>query len=588
MKYLFLAVFFTICVFFLTYSDSAQACCPKGMITIPKPPPPPEPPSVDTPFSKPGLKPPVPLPTGNPRPVPEPTPSPAPEPAGNETGNPVTPTAAKVQWQTWWETNKDKYLDYNKAFPKDALETNPDGTTAQAKQLVDLKRFFEKELNASTYSIRLAIAIAIGRTGDGSYAAALKKNIADSEREVRDYTTLGLGMIKDAGSIQQLSDILLNSKGHTISRGISAYALGFTRDPKALEILKKLLDSREERDDTLYACTIALGLFDDPTLAGYLQGILVPKKSKDDLPYKRAYAALALGRIGGDEAVDILINAIAKEKNNEVLGAISIALGMTGNSKAKKALTAMIDKSNDELLKGFAVIALAQLKTDDGYEIILPYAMDKRYEDFRGFAVLSLGLLGNKKAGADLKKIMTDKRASESVKTAAILAMGLLGAKEYSNDILEIAKSQTEQESKRCFAAISIGLMGDKSNVPALKEIFENTAFAFDLYRDSALALALLGENKMVLEKMYKDYDEKPAYVKAIALGVFGSIGGKETVSFILERYEKEDNKSMKLLMITALGYLADPNKVSVLKELTADNNYQIKFLSIDHITAIP
>ncbi|MBI5360393.1 MAG: HEAT repeat domain-containing protein [Planctomycetes bacterium] len=587
MKYFFLAVFFIICVFSITYDNTAQACCPKGMITIPKPPPPPPPPEVAPPISTPGPKgPPLPLPTGNPKPIPEPTPSPAPDTPTNEPA--ATSTAVRIQWQTWWETNKDKYLDYHKAFPKDALETNPDGTTAQSKQLVDLKRFFENELTNSTYSIRLAIAIAIGRTGDGSYAAALKKNTADSEREVRDYTTLGLGMIKDTGSIQQLSDILLNSKGHTISRGISAYALGFTRDPKALEILKKVLDSREERDDTLYACTIALGLFKDPALNDYLKNILVPKKSKDDLPYKRAYAALALGRIGGDEAADILINAIAKEKNIEVLRAISIALGMTGNPKAKKALAAMIDKSNDELVKGFAVIALAQLKTDDGYEIILPYAMDKRYEDFRGFAVLSLGILGDKKAGSELKKIMADKRASESVKTAAILAMGLLGAKEYSTDILEIAKSQTELESKRCFAAISIGLMGDKANVPALKEIFENSAFAFDLYRDSALALALLGENKMVLEKMYKDYDEKPAYVKAIALGVFGSIGDKETVSFVLARYEKEDNKSMKLLMITALGYLADPNRMSVLKELTADNNYQIKFLSIDHITAIP
>ncbi|MBI5359493.1 MAG: HEAT repeat domain-containing protein [Planctomycetes bacterium] len=496
--------------------------------------------------------------------------------------------SSRGQWETWWDANKDRYLDYKKPFPNELLKVNEEGSNVVGAELGVLKGLFQQALKDSDFNIRLAAAIAIGRTGDTAYAPDLRPNLTDPEREVSDSAMLGLGMIKDVDSIPKMAEVLQNPKGHEVTRGFAAYALGYARDVRAIEALKKSLDTKAEDSKTLWACVISLALARDRSLVPYIGEFLMPKKgSKDDSTLK-AYAALALGRLGGEEAVDLLIKASEKEKDMEILRSIAIALGMAGEARAKDTLVNMIKKGKDELQKGFAVISLAKLKINDDYDFILECSNDKKSDNFRGFSVLALGIFGDVRAVPDLKKILSDKRASEPVKDAAVTALGMLKAKDSIKDLLDIAKSAKEIETKRCYALIALGMIGDEVVAPEINAIFNDSSKTPNIYRDCCYALAMLGRHKALLEKMYKDYDAGNADIKSLIVTVLGRVGDRGTVTFLKNKYEKENNKSTRLSMMSSLGYLADPNNVTILRELTADNNYNIQFLSIDHVRQIP
>ncbi|MBI5359893.1 MAG: HEAT repeat domain-containing protein [Planctomycetes bacterium] len=496
--------------------------------------------------------------------------------------------SARGLWETWWDTNKDKYLDYKKPFPREVFEVKVEGSSTESTELGMLRALFEQALKDGDFNIRLAAAIAIGRTGDIAYAQKLRPNLADPEREVSDSTMLGIGMIKDTDSIQKIAEKLMDPKGHEVTRGFAAYALGYMRDPKAIDALKKILDFKSEDPQTLWACTLALGLERDPALVPYVGEILLPKKGKKEDSTQKAYAALALGRLGGDEAMNLLIKAFDKEKDNEVLRSIAIGLGMIGNPGAKDTLVTMIKKGKDELVRGFALIALAQTKAEGSYEIMLECANDKKSDDFKAFGIIALGILNDAKAVPELKKVLADKRAAEFVKNAALIALGMLKAKDTIKELMDIVKSVKESETKRDYTLIALGMIGDEIVVPEITELFKNSDKTPNIYRDCCYSLAMLGQHKVVLEKMYKDYEGGNADIKALAVLVLGKIGDKGTVVFLKNRFEKETNKSNRLIIVASLGYLADPNRITTLRELTADNNYQIKFLSIDHVRQIP
>ncbi|MBI5360237.1 MAG: HEAT repeat domain-containing protein [Planctomycetes bacterium] len=496
--------------------------------------------------------------------------------------------SAKGLWETWWDANKDRYLDCKKPFPREVLEVKADGSATESTEMGVLKNLFEQALKDGDFNIRLAAAIAIGRTGDNSYAPGLRANLADPEREVSDSTMLALGMIKDLDSIQKISAKLIDARGHEVTRGFAAYALGYMKDDKAVEILKKTIETGSEDPQTMWACTISLGLMGNQSLVPYAGNILIPKQNKKEDSTQKAYAALALGRLGGEDAAKLLIKAAEKEKDIEVLRAIAIALGMTESPEAKATLVNMITKGKDDLEKGFAVIALAQTKADGAYEEILECANYKKSDDVKGFGIIAFGVLGDSRAVPELRKVLADKRASEPVKSAALTALGMLKAKEAIKDLLDIAKSVKESETKRAYSVIALGMIGDEIVAPEIDGLFKDSGKTLNLYRDCCYALSMLGRHKEVLGKMYEDYEKGSADIKQIVVNVLGRIGDKGTVAFLKNKYEKETNKTMRLFFVSSFGYLADPNRITTLRELTADNNYKITFLSIDHVRQIP
>ncbi len=86
--------------------------------------------------------------------------------------------------------------------------------------------------------------------------------------------------------------------------------------------------------------------------------------------------------------------------------------------------------------------------------------------------------------------------------------------------------------------------------------------------------------------KLLKQINDKKALIqiKARALAGIGYIGGKDCIEPLVQYYKKEKNATMRAEAIFALGFIMDRQEIGSLYKITADNNFNIRLLIMDHI----
>ena len=136
---------------------------------------------------------------------------------------------------------------------------------------------------------------------------------------------LGLGMSKSVDAIPTLVEKLDFFTGSDEARGYCCVALGLIGDPRPVEQIQQLIEESKYRPDLLKQAAIALGLLGDKQIVPKLVDMLGNAKGMAT----QAAIASALGQIGDRNSIEPLVDMLNSSKmTDSARGFAAVALGI--------------------------------------------------------------------------------------------------------------------------------------------------------------------------------------------------------------------------------------------------------------------
>jgi HEAT repeat protein len=210
---------------------------------------------------------------------------------------------------------------------------------------------------------------------------------------------------------------------------------------------------------------IALGQSGDKNAVATLKTIL---ENKSEVEWVRGCAAIALGRVSGEEGLPPLVAGLQDESLLVCRAAIS-ALGDLKSRKAVPHLEAILNSPEKKDVHAAAVSVLGTIGGDEVVSIMLQ-ALENPDAGVRCNAALALGNLRLKKAVSPLIALMRDE--DESLRAVAASSLGLIGDRRAVAVL--IAALNDKAAAVRAIAASSLGYLDDKEAIPFLEKVLDD------------------------------------------------------------------------------------------------------------------
>jgi HEAT repeat protein len=150
--------------------------------------------------------------------------------------------------------------------------------------------------------IRQNIAKALGKLGDKKAVDPLTKLLSDKDENVRSFATVALGEIGSDETFQILLPLLRDDSVNVRCSVINAFTM--LKNPGVYEILVKMLSDPE--NEVVCQTAIALGEFGDKKAVTPLVDLLLKEVKFNTDADKRAAAAIGLGILGEERALEPL------------------------------------------------------------------------------------------------------------------------------------------------------------------------------------------------------------------------------------------------------------------------------------------
>jgi HEAT repeat protein len=231
--------------------------------------------------------------------------------------------------------------------------------------------------------------LTLGRHGDKRIVPALMKAFGDDPSDDADIIE-ALGMLGDPRAVELLLPLLDSKEKDT--RCKAAKSLGQIGDERALAPLMKMLDDTDRI--VQYCAVIALGYLGDTRAVEPL--IDVMNRRYPGMRYTTSqdyYAAYSLGEIGDKRAVEPLIAVLENEKQViDMRFSAARALGKIGDTRAVAPLINTLSTNHETLLKS-TINSLGSLKDPRAIEPVKK-KLNSQYESVREAAANALEKLG--------------------------------------------------------------------------------------------------------------------------------------------------------------------------------------------------
>ncbi len=505
------------------------------------------------------------------------------------------PSEGYEQWQFWWESNKDRYLDLRRRLGENTIQTGSAGflTGMGRKEAAALSRrpsaeevnqtilpLLRSVLSENDADIVDSAVLAIGRTVRPDSAALaledIKQVLGSQDTTPQQSAILALGVLGSRDAVPWLVEImndtpagrkLLRLPGATksLQRSFAAIALGFIGSPETVKSLQECIDNNNNNSEIdLRACAIlALGLFQEgkDDIVQYLVGLL---KDRDMDHTTRAQIPIALGRLGEPAALavpQLLKEVKSKTTDIRVQESCVIALGLLGNPEDReilKALYDLIEEGRNEQARHFAFIALAQI---GGRAAEDPDAHQELLDQLNRFLMQELASpkIQTHKPWAALALALLGRGYSETSHARAQIAAKVLEAFEASNN----AHHQSA-------FAISLGLLNATSRGEAIyQRLLDTNDTSLKGYLAVSLGMMRYTRSLETLRNLVLDNrDEKMRLQVATALGLMADV---EAVGLLIDGLRTAKALAVVSSMAKALGLIGDKNAIASLEEIIGD-----------------
>ena len=332
-------------------------------------------------------------------------------------------------------------------------------------------------LKDEDWALREDAATLLGDFGDPRAVGPLVEVLHDEDRAVRDAATAALRKIGQA-AVPALISALQDPNGNVQEAAVSI--LKDLADPRAVEPLIGCLTSQNwvlrmhaakglgiTGDESAVACLVPLLI--DPVKAVRVDATeALSRIGRPALPtllaalrhqewLMRLQACEALGRLGVEEAVELLCQVMLNDRDAAVRQDAAKALGCIGSAGALEALTAAI---KDLDARPYAVEALGKLKDPRAVETLIDVAtgkdrpakirkvpvcgdesgeLDVEEMEVQIFAIGALAEIGDDRAIDPLIRALKDTR----LRADAAKALGRLGLR-VAGPLLEAMKIETD------------------------------------------------------------------------------------------------------------------------------------------------
>ena len=294
--------------------------------------------------------------------------------------------------------------------------------------------------------IRCFAADALGRMKHKvpSVVKPLLGALKDKKPDIRVWAAWALNGAQSPEVVKPLSDVLAKDADHRV-RIRAADALALTQDPKAV---KPLIDAlQDDHADVRLWATLGLGGFMDRKAVGPLNTALMDSDDR-----VRLRAVESLGKIGGDQAIMILIGILnSVTTSGEVRGQAARALGQLKDARATAPLIVALGAPEAEVRR-WAASSLGRIGGDRAREELIRALTKDQDPTVRGWAALALARIGDPQASAPLIKALGDEDAS--VRGQAALALGQLGDPEAQKALETAANDSDPNVQARAKAAL--------------------------------------------------------------------------------------------------------------------------------------
>ena len=498
------------------------------------------------------------------------------------------------QWQFWWENNKDRYLDLRARLGSGAVQSGGAAflTGLGRKEAVNTsKRPSADEVNATLVPI-------------------LRSVLGEDDADIVDSAVLAMGrMVSKESASLVIEDIRasLGNKNLTVKQS-AILSLGVLGSVDAVPDLMEILgDTQKGRT-----------LLDE---RGSIQSL------------QRAFAATALGYIGSPETVEVLMEAVTKNKNSEIdIRSMAIlSLGMFTERKeeivqflAEQLKDSKMDRTTaaqvpvalarlapesaplvPELLKlakgrktdirmaESCVVALGELATPDDAEVIdelYDIITESKNQQARHFAFIALSQIGGKAAKDQathsalldkMNKFLLKELAKPKTKTHrpwAGLSLSLL-AREYPDSsstrikimskVVEAFEDSNDPSHKSAFA-VGLGLLNARASGDMMyEELLDTHDLNLKGYLAVALGMMRHADSLPTLRKLVLD-NKDPKMRLQVATSL-GLQGDVEAVPILLEALKEASTLNVISSMAKAIGLIGDKSAIQQLSDLVGD-----------------
>jgi len=357
------------------------------------------------------------------------------------------------------------------------------------------------ETNASSSEeINNYILLALLETGDERVEKILSENFA--EKEASNNTTTGNNLEGQPQS--EISEDILQSieaKDKATRRNLASSLNMDYKDET--DILEEALKA-EEQNSSIYD-SIAISEFGPEEPGSETEKLL--KALKSDSGSIRIAAIMALAERKEKAAVDPMIGTLTRDYP-PVQSSAAFALGEIGDERAVEILLQQMKDGETDSIRSNAAIALGKIGKEETVPSLTSRLRDNK-AGVRSSAALSLGKIGNETAVGPLIEVLnsgklSEGRAKDSVNTnedlrkSVVLALGEIRSTEATETLIGILADKEEKLSVRIAAASALGKIGDPKAVETLKNVLEDKSMDANIRKEAFLALGKTKNQEVV------------------------------------------------------------------------------------------
>lgn len=214
----------------------------------------------------------------------------------------------------------------------------------------------------------------------------------------------------------------------------------------------------------------------------------------------RYFAAMALGRIGGGHARELLLDELGRAQKALELPWLALALGVQAHGRRQRGevdhplgaiLRQLLGEVRNPSTLGAVAIAVG-LCGDPAARPDLQALLGQRRGDdqLAGQLCLALALLGDRGAVDDLRQVLQESARRPLLLQRAAVALGVLGDHDVTDDLLALLRTGDVNLARLSAAAVALGMIGDRRTLQPLASLLDDEAL---VALSRALCAAALG-----------------------------------------------------------------------------------------------
>ncbi len=161
-----------------------------------------------------------------------------------------------------------------------------------------------------------------------------------------------------------------------------------------------------------------------------------------------------------------LRDSLRTEREGRKLGALAIGVGLLGDVESADILLEKLARTRDDEARGYLAVGLGLMNARRAVAPIQEIAHESRFRpDLLRKAAISLGLLGDKDLVPKLVDMMAE-ASGVATQSAIARALGFIGDERSIDPLVEMLRNEDLSPGARGFAAVALGIVADKEPLP--------------------------------------------------------------------------------------------------------------------------